>query len=100
MPYVIASAEFLISAETSTLHIASIVGTKTLCISNGSFYKRFQPIPSNKINYVYPDKFESEIPSLSEEKEKANKYYTYKTPYKTQYITPEKVITKFMEIYK
>jgi len=46
----IAGAELLISNETSAIHIAAAVSTKTICILGGGHFERFAPYPKNMQN--------------------------------------------------
>ena len=60
----IKNAKMLISNETCAVHIAAAVGTKTICISTGFRFGRFDPYPKeifNKIIYVYPDVIQKRI---------------------------------------
>ena len=62
----VASAELLISNESSAVHVAAATNTKTICISNANTYKRFTPYPENiapQIKTIFP----KEIISMSEE---------------------------------
>lgn len=61
---IIKDANILISNETVAVHIAAAVGTKTICISTGFRFGRFDPYPeeiSNKIIYIYPDVIQKRI---------------------------------------
>lgn len=61
---IIKNANMLISNETVAVHIAAAVGTKTVCISAGFRFGRFDPYPKeifNKIFYVYPDVIQKKI---------------------------------------
>lgn len=61
---IIKNANILISNETVAVHIAASVGTKTICISTGFRFGRFDPYPKeifNKIIYVYPDVIQKRI---------------------------------------
>jgi ADP-heptose:LPS heptosyltransferase len=60
---IIAGAEFLITNDSAAAHIAAALNIKFICISNGSYYRRFHPYPPevyNKAFYVYPDDFREE----------------------------------------
>jgi len=62
--HIIKNAKILISNETVAVHIAAAVGTKTICISTGFRFGRFDPYPEeifNKIIYVYPDVIQKRI---------------------------------------
>lgn len=62
--HIIKNAKILISNETLAVHIAAAVGTKTICISTGFRFGRFDPYPKeifNKIIYVYPDVIQKRI---------------------------------------
>lgn len=54
---IIAQSRFLISNETSAVHIAAAVNKPTICIANDLFFGRFHPYPTGvapHITYVYP----------------------------------------------
>ena len=53
----IQNALFLVANETGTVHIAQEFGTKTVCISNGTYMGTFHPYPKeiSSAIYVYPD---------------------------------------------
>ena len=60
----IKNAKMLISNDTCAVHIAAAVGTKTVSISTGFHFGRFDPYPKeifNKIIYVYPDVIQKRI---------------------------------------
>lgn len=49
---------FCIGIDSGTVHIANSIGCKTICLSNGIYYKRFHPYPNNTtITYIYPQWF-------------------------------------------
>jgi len=95
LPEYIHSCEALISVETGTVHIASAVDTNTLCISNGSFYKRFQPIPSDYINYIYPPEYYN---TPKPAKDGLNIYANKTEDFDINTITAETIFNKFNEI--
>ena len=49
---VIRGAEFLITNETSAVHIAESVTTRSFCILGGGHFERFLPYNKNQINSV------------------------------------------------
>ena len=60
---IISGAELLITNDSSAAHIAAALNIKFICISNGSYYRRFHPYPSevyDKAFYVYPGEFREE----------------------------------------
>ncbi len=60
----IKNAKILISNETCAVHIAAAVEIKTVCISTGFRFGRFDPYPkkiSTKIFYIYPDIIQKRI---------------------------------------
>lgn len=60
---IIANSNFMVSNETSAVHIAVSVNTPVLVISNGNHYGRFTPFPKSiSTNYtvVYPPIIEKE----------------------------------------
>lgn len=97
LPKVIKSFEFLVSAETATAHIASTVSTPTIVLTNGAFYKRFQPIPCDFINYVYPKDFlnwkENYIDNGN-----LNPYYYGFVPYDLKDVSPASVLENINKI--
>ncbi len=61
---IIKNAKMLISNETVAVHMAVAVGTKTICISTGFHFGRFNPYPIkifNKAFYVYPQIIQKRI---------------------------------------
>lgn len=84
LPDMLSKCKLLLSVETGTVHIAHAVNCKTVCISNGSFYKRFQPYEN--IDYIYPEEFVKEIKAGNLEK-----FYGYNN-YQTESIKPEAVV--------
>ena len=67
---IINNASFLISNETSAIHIAAAVKTMAICISNGNHFRRFNPYPKEIAPHIitmYPAEIfydESERPGL------------------------------------
>lgn len=60
---IISGAEFVISNDSAAAHIAAALNIKFICVSNGSYYGRFNPYPSevyDKALYIYPDEFRDE----------------------------------------
>lgn len=57
LPFILSKCDLLLSVETGTVHVAHSVGCKTICISNGSFYKRFHPYADDIVKYIYSPKF-------------------------------------------
>lgn len=61
---IIKNANLLVSNETAAVHIAAAVETKTICISTGFHFGRFNPYPIkifNKAFYVYPEIIQKRI---------------------------------------
>lgn len=55
---ILKNAEILISNDTCSIHIATALGTKTVCIASGGHYGRFIPYPqtvTDTTTCVYPD---------------------------------------------
>lgn len=92
LPVYLKCAKLLIANETGTVHIAEYTGTKTLCISNGSYMGRFQPYDDPNIMYIYPD-------GVKEFIESANKYGV-EIQYDINEITAEQVIYLLKSIIK
>lgn len=90
VPSVIKNAEFLLSIETGTVHIAQAVGVKSICLSSGGFYGRFLPYKNNLTEYIFPDKFDEIL--KSGDNERISDFYDYEKNFKTSDIAPEKVI--------
>ena len=86
LPNLLSKCKFLLSVETGTVHIAHAVNLKTICISNGSFYNRFQPYEN--IDYIYPQEF---LKELNSSKSGLEKFYGY-NKYSTDSINPQDVI--------
>ena len=62
LPDILKKCAFFIGTESGTVHIANSVGCKTICISNGSYYKRYHPyIDSSNVTYIYPQWFKDAI---------------------------------------
>lgn len=59
---IIKESDLLISNETSAVHIAASVNTKTICLSNGNHFGRFNPYPDKCADFIYtiyPDEITS-----------------------------------------
>lgn len=62
LPEILKKCALLLVAESGTLHIANAVGCKAICVSNGSYYRRYHPYPQNSnITYIYPEWFKKGI---------------------------------------
>ena len=85
--FYIKNADFLVANETGTVHMAQEFGTKTICISNGTYMGTFHPYPEeiSSAVYVYPDNID-EI--LKEHPEYAGVYFESNF----EQLSPEKVI--------
>lgn len=60
----VSNAALLITNETGAAHIGASVGAKTVCISNGNHFGRFNPYPtslSRNIFYAYPSEIKRHI---------------------------------------
>jgi len=82
---IISGAEFLITNDSAAAHIAAALNIKFICISNGSYYRRFNPYPAevyDKAFYIYPDEF----------KEEDFEEYRFGSDLDINKIRPEKVI--------
>lgn len=55
--FYIKNASLLVANETGTVHMAQELGTKIVCISNGTYMGTFQPYPKeiSSAVYLYPD---------------------------------------------
>jgi ADP-heptose:LPS heptosyltransferase len=54
-------SELLVTNDSSALHIAACVQTKTICVGNGRHFGRFTPYPLNKFRFLvflFPNKVE------------------------------------------
>ena len=98
LPNLISSLALLISAETATVHIASAVNIPVVCLSNGAFYKRFHPIPSDLINYVYPVGFNIWKETYNSG-ETINKY-CYRSPFNLNDVTIDTVYDSALSCLK
>ena len=90
IPSIIKNAQWLLSIETGTVHIAQAVNCKTICLSSGGFYGRFLPYTNGLTEYIFPDSFDEII--KDENQELLSKYYDYERTHKTSDINPDKVI--------
>lgn len=62
LPDILKKCAFFIGTESGTVHIANSVGCKTICLSNGSYYKRYHPYPDGtNVMYIYPKWFKDTI---------------------------------------
>ena len=98
LPNLISSFTLLISAETATVHIASAVNTPVVCLSNGGFYKRFHPIPSDSISYVYPKEFNIWKESYNEDK--TINQYCYRSPFNLNDVATKTVYDSVLRYLK
>jgi ADP-heptose:LPS heptosyltransferase len=60
---IISGSEFLITNDSAAAHIAAALNIKFICVSNGSYFRRFNPYPPevyDKAFYLYPDNFREE----------------------------------------
>jgi ADP-heptose:LPS heptosyltransferase len=97
MVYLIKEAEFLISNETSAVHIAASVKTPTVCISNGNHFGRFNPYPKDVFQYittVYP----SNIFYDSSKRQKLISMTRIKSEININEIKPSDVFRHFLEL--
>ena len=73
--HLINKADLLVSNETCSVHIAASVNTKTVCLSNGNHYGRFNPYPAESADFIhtiYPDSISA---STGEFETIVKKYY-------------------------
>lgn len=73
VPFLLKNSKLLISIESGNVHIAHCVNAKTVCLCNGSHYRRFQPYNDENIKYVYPREFSESLKTATPEMLK--KYY-------------------------
>ena len=69
-----------------------------VCLSNGGFYKRFHPIPTNSISYIYPKEF-----NIWKETYNGNEtinQYCYRSPFNLNDVTTETVYEKVLNCLK
>jgi ADP-heptose:LPS heptosyltransferase len=92
--YLINDSRLLISNETIAVHIGAAVNTKTICISNGNHYGRFNPYPKEYTNIfsIYPD----EVVSMDEES-RIN-YYYYGSAVNINTINYDRIFNKVKEL--
>jgi|GEM_PF-341631 len=91
-------SEFLISPDTSAIHIAAAFNKPSICISNGNYFGRFIPYPSNIFSnavYIYPDLIEKKL----HEYDLLCKFYRNGSKVDINLITPSKVIENLQKIY-
>ena len=86
-------AQFMVANETGTVHIAQGLGTKTICISNGSYMGTFHPYPKDISSaiYVYPDDINEVLTSHPE---------YVGVPFKSsfEHLSPQKVIESLKSV--
>lgn len=100
LPVLLTKAEFLLSVETGTVHIAHSVGCKTICLCCGAYYGRFQPY-NEFVEYIYPDEFDRLL--VENRARVEDEFYNINWTFKTNDIAPEKVIKvldKYIEEFK
>lgn len=100
LPVLLTKAEFLLSVETGTVHIAHSVGCKTICLCCGAYYGRFQPY-NEFVEYIYPDEFDKLL--VENRARVEDEFYNINWTFKTNDIAPEKVIKvldKYIEEFK
>lgn len=62
LPQYCKKMQFIVTNDTSGLHIGSAIGVKTLCISNGNNYPRFVQYPNKDVvSVVYPNDVEKQL---------------------------------------
>lgn len=90
---IISDCEFVVSNDTSAVHIAAAVNKPFICISNGNQFGRFVPYPAevyNKGQYIFPP----EIMRNLDKPELLIKKYRYSSEIDINKITVEQVIEK------
>lgn len=93
----IEGSELLISNETGAVHIAAAVNKKTICISNGNHFGRFNPYPTavfDGIYYLYPEIVTNKIREKSGLEE-----YRFDSELNINEISPEEVIKLINEFF-
>lgn len=66
IPLVLSRCNFLLSVESGNVHIAQAVNCKTICLSNGAYYKHYHPWKNGLVEYIYPKSFENFLENASE----------------------------------
>lgn len=63
LPSFLSCLEYLITPESGLVHLAVAMeqGPRCIVLSNGSFYKRFLPYQTERINYIYPKSIEDNL---------------------------------------
>ncbi|QQS36347.1 MAG: glycosyltransferase family 9 protein [Ignavibacteriales bacterium] len=87
----LAEAELLISNDTSAVHFAAAVDTPFICISNGSYFGRFNPYPESVYDkgiHIYPE----EITKRISDKDYLKQKYRYSSDIDINKIKPQVVI--------
>ena len=90
---VISDCEFLVSNDTSAVHIAVAVNKPFICISNGNHYGRFVPYPGNiydNCEYLFPPEIMDNLNSPEVLSEK----YRFNSTLDINKITVDQVIEK------
>jgi ADP-heptose:LPS heptosyltransferase len=95
----IAEAELIISNDTSAVHFAAAVNTPFICISNGSYFGRFNPYPANiyeKAITIYPSIIHDQLKDI----EKLKQQYRFNSDIDINEIKPQVVIDLLKKLLK
>lgn len=93
----ISEAELLISNDTSAVHFAAATGTPFICISNGSYFGRFNPYPSDTVSnsiHIYPESFLIKMNDI----DSLHLKYRYSTDIDINEIKPQVVIEEIKKM--
>lgn len=97
IPSFLSNAEFLLTPETGTVHIAHSVGCQVICLSTGSCYGRYLPYKEN-VEYIFPEEFQNLI--KQNQKEILSNFYKINFKYSMDSIRPKdviKIINKYIQ---
>lgn len=96
IPCILANTEFLIAPETGTVHIASAIDCKTICLCSGSNYGRM--LPHENIHYVFPRGFQKIL--NDNDIETLKKYYNSYSEFNTSDVDTDDVIVEINKLLK
>ena len=93
----VSEAKLLISNDTSAVHFAAATGTPFICISNGSYFGRFNPYPAGTVSnsiHLYPESFLVKMNDI----DSLHLKYRYGTDIDINEIKPQVVIEEIKKI--
>jgi ADP-heptose:LPS heptosyltransferase len=91
---ILRGAQWLVTVDTGSVHLAAAVGCTVTAIFNGSQYGRFAPYPrglTQIIHAIYPIELKNDLESA----EVIQSKYTFTVDIPYNLVKPEQVIEKF-----